>query len=35
MSSDKGSFNFPFSHIYVEEKVMDSDLTKSILSRYK
>ena len=35
MSSGKDSFNFPFSHIYVEEKVMDEDLTKSILLRYK
>lgn len=34
MSSSKDLFNFPFSHIYVEEKVMDHELTKSILSRY-
>ena len=34
MSSGKDLFNFPFSHIYVEEKVMDHPLTKSILARY-
>lgn len=34
MSSVKDLFNFPFSHIYVEEKVMDHELTRKILSRY-
>ncbi|MBO4927146.1 MAG: radical SAM protein [Clostridiales bacterium] len=34
MSSAKGLYNFPFSHIYVEEKAADHDLTKKILSRY-
>ncbi|MBO7564242.1 MAG: radical SAM protein, partial [Clostridiales bacterium] len=35
MSSDKGLFNFPFSHIYVEEKAKEHPLTKEILSWYK
>lgn len=34
MSSAKDLFSFPFSHIYVEEKVMDNELTRKILSRY-
>ena len=34
MSSGKGLYNFPFSHIYVEEKVMDHELVKSILARF-
>lgn len=34
MSSGKDLFNFPFSHIYVEEKVMDHELVKSILARF-
>ena len=34
MSSGKDLFNFPFSHIYVEKKVIDHPLTKSILARY-
>ncbi len=34
MSSGKDLFNFPFSHIYVEKKVTDHPLTKSILARY-
>ncbi|MBR5974176.1 MAG: radical SAM protein [Clostridiales bacterium] len=34
MRSETSSFNFPFSHIYVEEEIRDHELTKSILSRF-
>lgn len=35
MSSDKSLYNFPFSHIYVEERAKEHPLTKEILTRYK
>lgn len=34
MKSGKSLYNFPFSHIYVEEKVAEHPLTKKILSRF-
>ncbi|MBO4687773.1 MAG: radical SAM protein [Clostridiales bacterium] len=34
MRSGTSSFNFPFSHIYVEDEIRDHELTKKILSRF-
>ena len=34
MRSENSSFNFPFSHIYVEDAVRDHELTRRILARF-
>ncbi|MBR3057322.1 MAG: radical SAM protein [Clostridiales bacterium] len=34
MQSGKSLFNYPFSHIYVEDSVRDMELTRSILARF-
>ncbi len=35
MKSDSISYNFPFSHIYVEKQAADHPLTKEILGRFR